>query len=229
MSTSARLTTIETNKYWMRINEILIEAVTDNYLYHSTTARGLQGIIKSGKILPSTAELAHGSGGGGIGDHGSISLSRDRHYFPFDETDIQIVLDRSALAQNFRIKPHNFAGRYESEERIDSPIPFNSRYVKGIVFRNDPPSKPVASALKQLGIAVQDYQPLPPANIRSKIKFDIDPTDHGNEKLDWKIVEIENPDVTWKTLSNSTADTAVAWFNDFNKKYGGRYRLMVDN
>jgi hypothetical protein len=31
-------------------------------------------------------------------------------------------------------------------------------------------------------------------------------------------------------LRNSTADAAVAWFNDFDKKYGysGRFRLMVD-
>jgi hypothetical protein len=221
---------IRTNKYWMRINEILFEAVTDNYLYHSTTARGLKGMLKNGKILPSTAELAHGSGGGGIGDHGSISLSRDRHYFPFDETDIQIVLDRTALAQNFRIKPYNFAGRYESEERIDSPIPFNSRYVKGIVFRNDAPSRAVAAALKKLGIAVQDYRPLPAANIRSKVDFSVDPADYGDEKLDWKIADIENPNSRWKTLRNSTADAAVAWFNDFDKKYGysGRFRLMVD-
>jgi predicted chitinase len=218
----------------MRANEFIAEAVNDNYLYHSTTPSGLKGMIRSGTIQPSTAKLAHGGGGGGIGDHGAVSLSRDKHYFPFDETDIQIVLNRSALEKNFRIKPHNFAGRYEAEERIDKPIPFNSRYVKGIVFRNEPPNSAMSSELKQLGIDVQEYRPLPPSDVYSKVDFTVDPKEYGDEKLDWKITSIDDPKGVWKRARNITADQAVAWFNDYDKKMRspnsntGQYRLIVD-
>jgi hypothetical protein len=218
----------------VRAQEFIVEAVSDNYLYHSTTLRGLKGMISSGTIQPSTAKLAHGSGGGGIGDHGAISLSRDKHYFPFDETDIQIVLDRSALKKNFRIKPYNFAGRYEAEERITNPIPFNNRFIKGVVFRNDPPNKSILSALKKLGIDVQEHQPLPLSNAYSKVDFTVDPKDYGDKKLDWKITSIDDPNSVWKRAKNITADQAVAWFNDYDKKMRSpnsntsQYRLIVD-
>jgi len=220
----------------MRAQEFITEAVGDNLVYHATTLQGLKGMIQSGAIQPSTTKTAHGWGGGGTGDYGSVSLTRDRNYFPFDFTDVQIVLDRDALAQNFRIQPYNFGGRYESEERVDRPIPFNSRYVKGVMYRNDAPSRPMMAALRKLGIPVAPYRELPAVNRR--YAYTINPADYGDQRLDWKITD-QSGDQTWRRLNNMTAAEAKAAYekyeHDFtpvaqrgNPDYPQRYRLIPD-
>lgn len=218
----------------MRAHEFITEAVTDNVVYHATTLQGLKGMIQSGAIQPSSAKTAHGWGGGGTGDHGSVSLTRDRNYFPFDFTDVQIVLDRDALAQNFKIQPYNFGGRSESEERVARPIPLTSRYVRSISYRNKPPSKPMQAALKKLGIPVESYRELPNVNRQYVYKFD--PAAYGNQKRDWNITDLSG-DVVWKQLSGMTATQAQEALDDYesrmkptahknNPDYPKRYRLM---
>ena len=219
----------------MKISEIIAESVHDNLVYHATTLQGLQGMIKSGQILPSGEKTAHGWGGGGIGDHGSISLTRDRNYFPFDFTDVQITLDRDALANNIKIRPHNFGGRYEAEERVDRAVPFTSRYVKQVSFRNDPPSRSMQAELKKLGISVQQYRELPPVN--RQYDYSINPKDHGDQKLDWRIED--NNGTSWKRLTDMTASEAQSVLDDYemrmkpaaqrdNPDYPKRYRLVQD-
>jgi len=218
----------------MRAHEFITEAVTDNVVYHATTLQALKGMIQSGTIQPSSAETAHGWGGGGTGDHGSVSLTRDRNYFPFDFTDVQIVLNRDALAQNFRIQPYNFGGRSESEERVSRPIPLTSRYVRSISYRNKPPSKPMQAALKKLGIPVESYRELPNVNRQYVYKFD--PAAYGNQKRDWNITDLSG-DVVWKRLSGMTAGEAKSAYekyeHDFtpvaqrdNPDYPKRFRLV---
>jgi hypothetical protein len=220
----------------MLIRELIAEAVTDNVVYHATTLQGLKGMIQTGAIQPSSAETAHGWGGGGGGDHGSVSLTRDRNYFPFDFTDVQLTLNRDALAQNFRIQPYNFAGRYESEERVDRPIPLTSRYVRSISYRNRSPSKPMLAALKKLGIPVEPYRELPGVNRR--YDYTINPADYGDQKLDWKITD-QSGDLTYRRLSNLTAAEAKAEYEKYehaftplaqrgNPDYPKRYRLLPD-
>jgi len=220
----------------MRAQEFITEAVGDNLVYHATTLQGLKGMIQSGAIQPSTTKTAHGWGGGGTGDYGSVSLTRDRNYFPFDFTDVQITLNRDALAQNFRIQPYNFAGRQESEERVDRPIPLTSRYVRSIGYRNKPPSRPMVAALKKLGIPVVPYRELPGVNRR--YDYTINPADYGDRKLNWKITD-QTGDGVWKRLPNMTAAEAKAAYekyeHDFtpvaqrdNPDYPKRYRLLPD-
>jgi hypothetical protein len=204
----------------MRASEFITEAVGDNVVYHATTLQGLKGMIQSGAIQPSSAETAHGWGGGGTGDYGSVSLTRDRNYFPFDFTDVQITLNRDALAQNFRIQPYNFAGRQESEERVDRPIPLTSRYVRSISYRNKPPSRPMVAALKKLGIPVVPYRELPAVNRQYVYKFD--PADYGSERQNWQI--LDQNDVGWGRLRDMTAAEAYAEFQ--RTRDPAKYRLV---
>jgi hypothetical protein len=140
----------------MKIVEILVENnVVDiaeaNHLYHTTTRKGILGMLKTGYILPSSPEIQHGWGFGATGiDDGTISMTRDPRYWAFHFADTQIILDRDALRNNHKVTL--YGSHEEFEERVTKPIPFTNVYVKKVIFVDERPGPRTLKRLKELGI-----------------------------------------------------------------------------
>jgi hypothetical protein len=144
----------------MRANEFITEG---NHLYHTTTRKGISGMLKTGYILPSSPEIQHGWGFGATGiDDGTISMTRDPRYWVFDITDTQLILDRDALRQHHKITQYGSEGEFE--ERVTKAIPFTNLYIKKVIFTDARPGPKTLKKLKELGIPYVSKYPMNPVD-----------------------------------------------------------------
>ena len=152
----------------MRANEFITEA---NHLYHTTTRKGISGMLKKGYILPSSPEIQHGWGFGATGEgDGTISMTRDPRYWAFDFADTQIILDSGALRHRHKVTP--YGSHEEFEERVTKPIPFTNVYVKKVIFTSDRPGPNTLKKLKELGIPYVSKYPMNPVDQYKMYKED---------------------------------------------------------
>lgn len=152
----------------MRAVEFLIEG---SNLYHTTTRKGIGGMLKTGSILPSNPKIQHGWGFGATGiDDGTISMTRDPRYWAFDFADTQIILDSEALRRHHKVTP--YGSHEEFEERVTKPIPFTNVYVKKVIFVGDRPGPYTLKKLKELKIPYVNKYPMDPIDQYKMYKED---------------------------------------------------------
>ena len=132
----------------------LEEAKQAGVLYHWTSLKNLEDIIKTNIIRPTYSEFDDEDNGV------SLTRSKNKHQFGIAEAaDCVIVLDGDKLSNNYKIKPYNdlevaqyddFGIFDEMEERLLGSIKNLNKYViKIILYKSDPK---IESLLKEKNI-----------------------------------------------------------------------------
>jgi len=132
----------------------LEEAKQAGVLYHWTSLKNLEDIIKTNIIRPTYSEFDDEDNGV------SLTRSKNKHQFGISEAaDCVIVLDGDKLSNNYKIKPYNdlevaqyddFGVFDEMEERLLGSIKNLNKYViKIILYKSDPK---IESLLKEKNI-----------------------------------------------------------------------------
>ena len=132
----------------------LDEAKQVGILYHWTSLKNLEDIIKTNIIRPTYSEFDDEDNGV------SLTRSKNKHQFGIAEAaDCVIVLDGDKLSNNYKIKPYNdtetaqyddFGIFDEMEERLLGAIKNLNKYiVKIILYKSDPK---IESLLKEKNI-----------------------------------------------------------------------------
>ena len=137
-----------------KYNDDLDEAKQVGILYHWTSLKNLEDIIKTNTIHPTYSEFDDEDNGV------SLTRSKNKHQFGISEAaDCVIVLDGDKLSNNYKIKPYNdlevaqyddFGVFDEMEERLLGSIKNLNKYViKIILYKSDPK---IESLLKEKNI-----------------------------------------------------------------------------
>jgi hypothetical protein len=137
-----------------KYNDDLEEAKQAGILYHWTSLKNLEDIIKTNTIRPAYSEFDDEDNGV------SLTRSKNKHQFGIAEAaDCVIVLDGDKLSNNYKIKPYNdlevaqyddFGIFDEMEERLLGSIKNLNKYiVKIILYKSDPK---IESLLKEKNI-----------------------------------------------------------------------------
>jgi hypothetical protein len=144
------------------MHEIINEG--KNLLFHKTTAKGLNKIVRSGQIDVSSRKTTPRDFD--YGDYGNVSLTRDRNWSHFndDANAVTISISGQALQHHFDVKPFNWQSNIdptkvasdEQEERVNKPIPFNKLYIKAVHIGYDVEelNRGLIDKIRRMGIPV---------------------------------------------------------------------------